>query len=183
MITMYDNTNLDEIAYENGLVLATTTIGRNGYPENLKPAIIGFDSFEDSQELAKEHGLIITTLFKKDGWDLWVRNNETTYQPLKASSNDFGDNYREYFSIHYDNIEDFYEQEGCYIKYEIANLSFQELKDNINRLENLYFEIESLNEDEILITDGTNHNIFKRELMNYSYDTKNYIIGLIQDEK
>jgi hypothetical protein len=180
---MYDNTNLDEIAYENSLVLATTTIGRNGYPENLKPAIIGFDSFEDAQELAKEHGLIITTLFKKDGWDLWVRNNETTYEPLKASSNDFGDNYREYSSIHYDNIEDFYNQECSYIKDEIANLSFQELKDNINRLENLYFEIKFLSEDEVLISDGFNHYVYPKELMNYSYDTKNFIIGLIQDEK
>lgn len=173
--------DLGDIAYENGLVLATTTTGTNGYPQNLKPAIIGFDSFEDAKELSREYDLRITTLFKKDGWDLWVRNSNTTYEPLTPSSTDFGDNFREYNPSDYDDLGDFYNQEGDYIRDEIKNISFDELKEHINRIEKLYSEIESLEENEILISDGTASYVFEKELTSYSYDTKNYVIALIQD--
>ena len=46
--------DLAEIASENGLQLIETTASRTGYPERLQKAIIGFDTFEQAEELAKE---------------------------------------------------------------------------------------------------------------------------------
>ena len=54
------NLLLDEIAYNNSLELIETTTGKNGYPENLKYAIIGFKNFEQAKEIAKKHDLLIT---------------------------------------------------------------------------------------------------------------------------
>jgi hypothetical protein len=170
--------DLIDLAYEKGLRTIETTTGINGYPQNLKSAIVGFDTFKEAEELAREYELAIQTFGKRSGWQLWYRNGNNTYEPLKPSSYDFGDNFKQYYNI-YKDIEDFYNKEGDFIKDEIKNLSFEELNDHINRLKYLYNEIESLSDDEVLITDGTTFHKFNKNLMEYSYDTKHYIIGLI----
>lgn len=175
---METKVDLIDLAYENGLRTIETTIGYNGYPQNLKRAIVGFDSFKEAEDLAREYNLAIQTFEKRDGWELWYRNGNNTYEPIKGSSENFGDNFREYYNI-YKDIEDFYNKDGDFIKDEIKNLSFEELNDHINRLKYLYNEIESLSDDEVLITDGTMFHTFNKNLMEYSYDRKHYIIGLI----
>lgn len=175
---METKVDLIDLAYENGLRTIETTIGKNGYPNNLKRAIVGFDTFKEAEELAKEYNLSIQTFEKRNGWQLWYRNGNNTYEPLKPSCDDFGDNFREYSNI-YKNIEDFYNSEGDFIRDEIKYLSFEELNDHINRLKIIYNEIESLNDDEVLITNGRMFHKFNKELIEYSYDIKKYIIGLI----
>ena len=44
--------DLREIAESNNLEVIETTSQANGYPSNLKDAIIGFESFEDAEKLA-----------------------------------------------------------------------------------------------------------------------------------
>lgn len=68
--------DIEEIAYENGLELIDTTSAMNGYPQCLKKAIIGFDSFEEADKLAKENGLSIEIFTKRDGWNLWYRTGD-----------------------------------------------------------------------------------------------------------
>lgn len=65
--------SLENIAYEHGLELIETTSEASGYPRNLKKAIIGFDTFEEAQELADRYGLTVREFTKRDGWQLWVR--------------------------------------------------------------------------------------------------------------
>lgn len=52
-------TTIEEIASENGLELIETTAERSGYPRGLQKAIIGFDTFDEAEKLAKEYGLDI----------------------------------------------------------------------------------------------------------------------------
>ena len=100
--------DLAEIASENGLQLIETTASRTGYPERLQKAIIGFDTFEQAEELAKENGLSIEFFRKRDGWNFWYRTGSTAYEPFRRSAEDFGDDYSEFSK---EDLEDFYENE------------------------------------------------------------------------
>lgn len=65
--------SLLDIANEYGLELIETTSDRNGYPCDLKYAVIGFDTFDEAQELADRYGLTVRDFRKRGGWQLWVR--------------------------------------------------------------------------------------------------------------
>lgn len=60
---MQHEADIKEIAYEHGLEIIETTTGRNGYPQELKHAIIGFSTFREAEELAERYGLKITSFF------------------------------------------------------------------------------------------------------------------------
>ena len=92
---MKTTTKLHEIAESNNLEIIETTSQANGYPSNLKYAIIGFETFEDAEKLANEHDLEIESFKKRDGWQLWARAGNRVYKPFKNSAADFGDNYAE----------------------------------------------------------------------------------------
>lgn len=175
----YDRSDIRNIAYEHGLEVIETTNAMNGYPINLKLGLVGFDTFEDATKLGNKLGLDICHFYKKNGWDLWYRNDLIAYKPLTPCSEDFGDDYKEYYPDMYDNLEDFYQQEGSYIRDNINSFNFKELHDQLDRLELLYSNIEELEDDEVLITDGDSFNVFKKELMRYSYDSQTHVIGLI----
>lgn len=64
---------INEIAYENGLELVEFTRGRNGYPERLHNAVIGFEDFAEAEAMADNYGLELAILGKRDGWQLWER--------------------------------------------------------------------------------------------------------------
>ena len=96
---------LETIAYENGLEYIETTTGMNGYPQHVRGAIIGFETYGEAEKVAKEHGLRITTFFKRDGWHLYQRNGDTTWEPFKITSSDYGDDYEQY-SV--DDSDDFF---------------------------------------------------------------------------
>jgi len=80
---------LETIAYENSLEYIETTVGMNGYPKCIRGAIIGFETFEEAEKLAKEHGLCIRTFFKRDGWQLYQRDSNTTWGPLEIGCDDY----------------------------------------------------------------------------------------------
>jgi hypothetical protein len=90
---------LDAIQMDYDLEMIETTTGRNGYPQSLKKALIGFQTFEQAQEIEKEYPEVrITTFHKRDGWQLWERNNNTTYEALKNSASNYGDDYNQFTS-------------------------------------------------------------------------------------
>ena len=70
------------IAYENGFELVEVTKGRNGYPERLHNAVIGFEDFDEAQSIANEYGLDLAILRKRDGWQLWERCGRATDRVL-----------------------------------------------------------------------------------------------------
>ena len=172
--------SLESIAYENGLQYIETTTGMNGYPQCIRGAIIGFETFEEAEKLAKEHGLCIRTFFKRDGWQLYQRDSNTTWEPMKITASDYGEDYK-----HYSNDitqEDFIEEEL------LPNLSATTFGDIItitNRYEELFDKITEAEDDEIVIADifGRYVETIKKKLMEWSNDSKTWVIGLMENEQ
>src|SRR5690606_19492966 len=169
------SSDLAEIAEANGLDYIETTSERNGYPSNIKSAIIGFDSFEQAQELANTYGLSIESFEKRDGWALWYRTGNSMYEEFTNSVEDYGDNYMEYAPME---REEFYEQE---IKEILSDFdSWEDLSDFLSRMESIWEEIEKLEDNEVVIAhEGRYYDTISTKSMSFYHDTKHYAIGLI----
>lgn len=168
-------TTIEEIASENGLELIETTAERSGYPRGLQKAIIGFDTFDEAEKLAKEHGLDIEIFTKRDGWNFWYRTGDKAWEPFERSADEYGDDYHKYSK---EDFDDFYENE---VQPFVADFdSFEQLRSFLNNMEHVKDEIENAEDDEIVIarTDGYCETI-KAKTMEYEYDTHHYAIGLI----
>lgn len=167
--------NLSDIAANNGLELIETTSSGTGYPQALCSAIIGFDTFEEAEELAKEHNLDIEIFTKRDGWNLWYRTGTTAYNSLERSAEDYGDDYHQYTKA---DLADFYQNEVQPFIGEFND--FEDLRSFLDKTEKIKDEIEDAEEDEIVITYcGEYYETIKKETMAYEYDTHHYAIGLI----
>ena len=177
---MKTNTDsLQYIAYENGLTYIETSSQPNGYPTNIKGAIIGLSSFKEAQKLADENNLSIELFTKKDGQDLWYRTGNLAHEPMKNSSEDFGDNYSKLEKM---SESEFLENEVSERLKDLidAGENFESLKEYIKEQEKLFNEIESMEDDEIVITcQGEYYETIKKESMYFSHDTRHITIGLI----
>lgn len=167
--------NLEDIAYENGLELIETTSGWNGYPQGLQKAIIGFDSFEQADELAKKNGLSIEIFSKRDGWNLWYRTGNKAWEPFERSAEEYGDEYRQYSK---EDLEGFYMHE---VQPNVdAFDDFASLRDYLNGMEDVRDKIEDADDDELVLASfGGYYDTIKKTTMAYSYDTHHFAIGLI----
>lgn len=167
--------DIEDIAYENGLELIDTTSAMNGYPWGLKKAIIGFDSFEQADKLAKENGLSIEIFTKRDGWNLWYRTGNKAWEPFERSAEEYGDDYREFSE---EDLEGFYENEVQPFVSDFAD--FASLRSFLDNMEKIYDKIEEADDDELVITsEGNYYDTIKKITMEYEYDTHHYAIGLI----
>jgi hypothetical protein len=171
---------LETIAYEKGLEYIETTTGMNGYPQHLRGAIIGFETFAEAEEVAKEHGLRITTFYKRDGWQLYKRDSNTTYGPMNVTSDDYGDDYK-----HFTNgisQEDFIEEE---LLPDLAATTFGDIITITNRYEELFDKIVEAEDDELVIasTFGEYVETIKKELMSWSHDSKIWVIGVMEEDE
>lgn len=171
---MTNEIDIREIADQEGLDVIETTTGTNGYPQNLKFAIVDFDTFEQAQELADKYNLSIESFEKRDGWQLWSRGNRTMYKPYQLDVHmDFGDNYSE---VDEDVIVD-----G--IKDNIDNLEYSDIADYLRGQVEILDEIEKAADDEVVITHmGEYYDTLPQESMIFYHDTRNYTIGLIQND-
>ena len=167
--------DLAEIANENGLQLIETTSSITGHPERLQKAIIGFDTFDQAEELAKDNGLSIEIFNQHDGWNLWYRTGCTAYEPFRRSAEDFGDDYSEFSK---DDLKDFYEND---VQPMVSDFdSFDALRSFLDQKEKITKEIEKAEDDEIVITCcGEYYDTIKECTMSYHYDSHSYSIGLI----
>lgn len=75
---------LEELA-DGDLKVIQTTNSAIGYPSNLHPAIVGFKSFDEAEEMAKENHLQIQIFERRSGWSLW-RRGRTAYDAFERSS-------------------------------------------------------------------------------------------------
>ena len=149
--------DLNEIVWGKDLRTIETTNGTNGYPEETKEAIIGFETYEQAQEVAKEYHMNVEKFFRRDGWGMWQRKGEA-FGPLEISADDFGDDYSQY------------------TKADLRN--FEELKKEVD--EKTLEEIEKSEDDEIVITcEGRYYDTVKQTCMEFSEDSKTYAIGVI----
>lgn len=169
---------LQIIAYENGLEYIETTVTLNGYPKFIRGAVIGFQTFEEADKLAKEHGLCIRTFFKRDGWQLYTRNNNTTLEPLKIKCEDYGDDYQ-FFSA--DDGERFFADE---VKPFLENMeNFEDLKKFIKEKEEILDKIGILGDTEWVVTQsGRYYETIDKELMSWNNDGKTWVIGIMAEE-
>ena len=177
--------SINEIASENGLHVISTTTGLNGYPQFLKKAIIGFENFEQAENLVEEYHLDIEIFTKRDGWQLWNRDNNHAYDAFDRSANDYGENYQQFESNM--SQDDFLQQIGAADF--IHGLAHEEdgldrIEDYIKGIRELYDEIVIADDDEIVIAEGDVYvETIKEQTMQYSYDTKHYVIGLIDNNE
>lgn len=169
------NRDLAEIASENGLQVIETTSSITGYPEGLQKAIIGFDTFEEAEVLAKENGLSIEAFKKHDGWNLWYRTGCQMWEAFLRSAEDFGDDYRGYTK---EDLEDFYLNEVQPMVSEFEDLD--SLRCFLDLMGKIKDEIEDAEDDELVIACcGEYYATIKARTMSYCYDAHSYAIGLI----
>lgn len=171
--------NLEDIAEQNGLELIDTTSAKNGYPQDLQKAIIGFDTFEQAEKLAKETGLSIEAFKKCDGWDLWNRTGCQMGDPFLRTADDFGDDYLGYTK---DDLDCFYENE---VQPFVSDFDdFDSLRCFLDKMEKIKDEIENAEDDELVLACfGEYYSTIKKRTMSYTYDTNHYAIGLIERNK
>lgn len=171
---MADYEKMNELASENNLQFVETTSGRNGYPENLKPALVGFDTFEDAEKFAQEHGLDTWLFHKRDGWQLWNRVS-SVYEPMSINYEDYGDNYNLYTAVE---LENYFENE---VKPCLENFdNIEGLREFLDKQETIMDELENLNEDEAVVTYcGAYYETIQLHPMEWGHDTHNYIIGVM----
>ena len=167
--------SIEEIAYENGLDLIETTSEANGYPSNLKHAIIGFESFEEAQALADKYDLSIERFQKRDGWSLWYSSGNTAYEAYEMTDETFGGNAMIYYK---QDIENFKENE---IDAFVDDYEDEEREDFIAEKMEILDRLRSMEEDEAVLTDeGRFVNVIKQRTMIYYEDVYTYAIGLIE---
>lgn len=177
--------SINEIASENGLQVINTTTGLNGYPQSLKEAIIGFEDFEQAEKLAEEYHLDIEIFTKRDGWQFWNRDNNSVYDAFERSASDYGENFQQFEANM--SQDDFLQQVGAasFID-ELADEEdgLDRIEEYMKDLRELYNAIAKASDDEIVIADGDVYvETIKEKTMQYSYDTKNYVIGLINNNE
>lgn len=169
-------TDLRDLAEQNGLQFIETTTEASGYPRNIRGAIIGFDTFEQAKELAEEHNLSIEVFEKKDGWQLWYASGSTAWEPFENSAGDFGDNYLEFDNS--ETEEHFFEEEVKPLFDDCHN--FDDIEKLIERKKKVWEEIITLGDGEIVITYmGDYYKTIDKISMNFYEDTRYSAIGLI----
>ncbi len=168
---------LVDVIEENGLELIDTTSAKNGYPQDLQKAIIGFDTFEQAEALAKENGLRIEFFQQHDGWDLWYRTGWQAGEPFLRSAEDYGDDYSEFSKKE---LEGFYENNVQPMVSDFED--FDSLRSFLNMEEKIKDEIEEAEEGEIVITYcGEYFDTIVEHPMAYHCDSNSYAIGLIAE--
>ena len=171
---MTDYVKMNELASEYDLRFVETTSGRNGYPENLKPALVGFDTFEDAEKFAQEHGLDTWLFHKRDGWQLWNRVHSVN-EPMSISCEDYGDDYNLYTAS---SLENYFEDE---VKPCLENFdNIEGLREFLDKQETIMDELENLDEDEAVVTLwGEYRETIQLHPMEWIHDTHYYIVGVM----
>lgn len=86
-----------DLAEQLGLDIVSVTSASNGYPQNVQLALIGFDTFEQAEDVANANGLTIVRLYKRDGWKLWAEQG-AAWGPIKLGAEDYGCDYMSFDS-------------------------------------------------------------------------------------
>lgn len=165
--------SLAEIADNEGLKYIETTSGTNGYPQNIQDAIVGFENWQQLEEVAEKYNLNPINLHRRDGWQLFERNGTAT-EPFINSSNDYGDDHFEYDDA------DAYQKQIMEDVFPYAELStFEDVEKWVKERKEVYDELLTCGENEIVITyQGRFFEKINKVSMSFSHDTHTYIKGL-----
>ena len=168
-------TNLTTLAKQENLELISTTDSQNGYPHNEMQAVIGFDSFEQAEELAEKNNLSVEIFTKRNGNDFWFRTGYKAYEAFERESADYGAGCDTYTK---EDAEKYYanEIEGMLSEFE----DLDELSAFVDSHKAIYTAIKNLKDNELLVVcDGEVCDTVQQTTMSYSNDSRMYAIGLI----
>lgn len=184
---------LSEVADNNKLQLIETTQGANGYPFRTSYALIGYESIDQIKKVKEEisdkfceyadeeESATISSVYlhKRDGWHFWDVSDLPYIEEFDMEEYYEGKDYYSTFDKEsYDDVETFMNDE-LMGELEYCD-SFQSLKKIIEEKEELWNNITSLKDDEILVynTDSKSGEVMKRKCLSFYYDTHHFAIGL-----
>lgn len=169
------NEKLMEIAYERGLEVVETTKGMNGYPQGLGKAVIGFETLEEAQEVARESGGEVVDLSRRDGWQFW-KNNGRVWKEWEMQAEDYGDDYE-----CVTDWKDWWEDER-----EILSETMKEMEtpDDLtlltDRVWKIYNEINNLGDNEqVLLCCGEYYDTIPVKTLRYHIDVWSHEIAVV----
>lgn len=167
--------DLEEIAYENGLTYIETAYERHKSPFNIEHAIIGFDNFEEAQELAEKHCLSIEEFIKRDGWSIWWQTGRRMNEAFCMDS----------IMAERDDVDIFTDKKQFFDDYVRRRLAecdnYEDWRELTAKLEEIAEKIEEIETDEIVIArDGEFRSVVPAKCMRYhDDDVTERVIGLI----
>nr|DAF77463.1 MAG TPA: hypothetical protein [Caudoviricetes sp.] len=172
---------LNKAAQAYNVNTVTTTPNYNGYPEDLKTALIGFTSFENAEKAANEIGGHIIELSRKYGHDLWTRGGEMfrAFDYTDAGTM-FGDNYEvftdsgEYWKFTREALAQLIE--GCQ--------DIEDATDIVASVQETAYKIDALGEGQTALCENYRGIYVYRDRLfttGYAHDSTTHIIGVIAD--
>jgi hypothetical protein len=162
-------------AQANGLQIIETTDGNNGYPSNLRDAVMGFEDFDEAERYAEANGLRLIELHRRDGWNLWQRGDHAN-APFDLDTIYSRD--REFDC--YDDARDFFSSILEGLPYRELN-DMDELEDYIRELREMYDEFAYMGDDEFLVVLPEGYEVKPKHAMEDYYDTHHYAIAAIYE--
>lgn len=158
-----------------GLQVVEVTEGMNGYPKNLSNAVIGFDTWEDAEDFAKETERQIVRMTKRDGHQFWYSSGRVD-EPIRPIADWFGCDYSTY-----DCEEDWWDDAKYWLSGILDELDdIDSLQSEVNDMWQAHNNFQLLEEDEMVVFCGrTVYGIKKKEYMRL-HDTyvTDYVIAV-----
>lgn len=154
-----------------------TTPQENGYPTQLKSALIGFDTYEQAEKIARLLDLDMRYFDKQVGWDVWHRTNNTAYECFELTPEDYGDGYQFYGWNDIDIIQN--------DAVECANNCdcYRDLVGIVNDAKELIDEVEKIDDDQVVVAFGMQYQeTINPKCMQYEFDGHSHAIGLCNYE-
>ena len=137
-----------DLADDWGLDIVEVTKGKNGYPEGLYKAIVGFDYFENAEDFAEQVNGEVVLLSKRNGHHLWT-NKGRAYEGIEMANLIDENRYKAF-----ENEIDFEEWCCSEIEWHInSGFNLFDLRDKIDQLCETYDEIRTKGRNEISIVD------------------------------
>lgn len=165
-----------DLAEQLGLDIVSVTEASNGYPQNVQLALIGFDNFDQAEDVANANDLTIVSLYKRDGWNLWAEQGAAC-GPIKLGAEDYGDDYMSF--------------DSSWDEEDLAD-DLRGVIDGIEELDGIFTivdfykklkeELDGISDDEQVIArmyDSDTIEVIKKEVMSWHDDAKISAIALI----
>lgn len=170
-----------DLAEDWGLEIVEVTKGKNGYPEGLYKAIVGFDYFENAEDFAKQVNGEVVFLSRRDGHQLWT-NNGRAYNGIESSIFIDEDRYEVFES-------DLEFEEWCCkeIEWQMRDgFNLFDLKDKISQMCDTYDEISTKGRNEIAIVNTKDYSCKISDMYVTSIhdddDAATYMIAVVDHE-
>ena len=169
-----------DLADDWGLDIVEVTKGKNGYPEGLYKAIVGFDYFENAEDFAKQVNGEVVFLSRRDGHQLWT-NEGRAYNGIELAIFIDEDRY-EVFESELDFKEWCCEE----IEWQMRDgFNLFDLKDKISQMCDTYDEIRTKGCNEIAIVNTKDYSCEISDMYVTSIhddDVTTYMIAVVDHE-